>query len=184
MLRLSHLVWSQSGSVRRIPMAGPPTVPGWSSTVIVPFARRYRAGNQPERSTTVLLVRQAGQRGPNRHLGGRTKEKQEEGRSVADSHQRRNPELAILPSDADASWQRKRSLLHGVSPRRFRGTRHLVCRSLALRARATRRTDDPNSQGKRLRVTRVMRRLRGRSGTFRRHPRVNRDARPGRRGSL
>ena len=43
--------------------------------------------------------------------------------------------------------QRKGSLLHGVSPRRLRWTRHLVCRSLALRARATRRTDDLNCPG-------------------------------------
>ena len=33
------------------------------------------------------------------------KKKQEWGRSVGDSHQRRYTELAILPSDADTSWQ-------------------------------------------------------------------------------
>ncbi len=62
---------------------------------------RLRPGNQPQRTTTVLLVGQAGQRGPDRHLGGRTEKEQEEGRSVGHSHQRRNTELAILPSDAD-----------------------------------------------------------------------------------
>ena len=62
---------------------------------------RVRPSNQPERTATVLLVGQAGQRGPDRHLGGRTQEEQEEGRSVGHSHQRRYTELAILPSDAD-----------------------------------------------------------------------------------